>query len=480
QASSKLRYTGPLTSVTLTLSSTTPSTVPGQTTVTGIQLAEPVQPQGVRLSIPTAIYVTPGAPAPIRLGTTPFTTTETGSISIEIEAERQFLTIDGVKPASAATAWPTTAQSVSTTAGTAVTITEGTSFLRTDGVSRNATRFTGTAAALNALFNTVGEVWYDTIDGSVLRIRTAGSMEALAAISLIQVSASATTVSGPSAVSIALPEKVTITSGVQSQVKLPSVFTSTSPGAEYTLELSANQGLLATPTLTVGTNVGGVTLLAGSTSTLVKLQGTAASLNSYLTSDKLRFTRTGVGTLASLGLKLINGDGLRSAAATLSLQAAVRTETQGYGGAMVLPKTLLATPGALLPITLASDAFEAAAGWITVEIEAPRSAFSITGMTDPVATIGAISGVNVQSASITPAGGGASVPVTRFTGTSANVNALFSTPGQVLLNTTGISTLKLRLAGSEASITITTKTAEDVGYGASITLPQAFLVSSGT
>ncbi|MEY4211846.1 MAG: hypothetical protein RL458_71, partial [Pseudomonadota bacterium] len=154
QASSKLRYTGPLTSVTLTLSSTTPSTVPGQTTVTGIQLAEPVQPQGVRLSIPTAIYVTPGAPAPIRLGTTPFTTTETGSISIEIEAERQFLTIDGVKPASAATAWPTPAQLVATTAGTSVTITEGTSFLRNDGVSRNATRFTGTAAALNALFNT--------------------------------------------------------------------------------------------------------------------------------------------------------------------------------------------------------------------------------------------------------------------------------------------------------------------------------------
>ncbi|MEY4212576.1 MAG: hypothetical protein RL458_801, partial [Pseudomonadota bacterium] len=285
--------------------------------------------------------------------------------------------------------------------------------------------------------------------------------------------------------SITVPPALLVESGHASPISLAGTpFTGT---GTLTLEVSVTAGSLAATTggltataLVAGTPVSGVTLLAGSTSTLVKLQGTAASLNSYLTSDKLRFTHTGVGTLASLGLKLINGDGLRSAAATLSLQAAVRTETQGYGGAMVLPKTLLATPGALLPITLASDAFEAAAGWITVEIEAPRSAFSITGMTDPVATIGAISGVNVQSASITPAGGGASVPVTRFTGTSANVNALFSTPGQVLLNTTGISTLKLRLAGSEASITITTKTAEDVGYGASITLPQAFLVSSGT
>jgi hypothetical protein len=101
-------------------------------------------------------------------------------------------------------------------------------------------------------------------------------------------------------------------------------------------------------------------------------------------------------------------------------------------------------------------------------------------MADPLATIGTIGGVSVQSASITPAGGGASIAVTRFTGTSADLNAFFNTSGQVLLNATGRTALKLRLAGSEGTIAITTKTAEDVGYGAAITLPQAFLVSSST
>ena len=349
QGASRLRYTGPLAALTLKLQTASAST--GLSVVSGIQLAQPAQPDAVRLSLPTAIYVTPGAPARVQLGNTPFD--GAGTISIELEVERQFLTIDGVKPADAASAWAdgNASQTIDTVEGDVV-VSQGGGFARADGLTRTATRFSGTAEALNALFSTAGAVWYDLVaDGSsVLRLRAAGAMESMGAIPLIGVTASTTTVAGPLAVTMVLPQRVTLDSAAQAPVKVAGAFSGGDDAAEYELELGIAAGSLVATSLLEGMTAASDT---ASSAAPLKLKGTIAQLNGYLASGGLRYSNAGAGAALSITLRGFASDGL-------TVNQVLRSGTELVPAIAALP--VITTPSGLLvesgtssPVTLAGS-----------------------------------------------------------------------------------------------------------------------------
>ena len=107
----------------------------------------------------------------------------------------------------------------------------------------------------------------------------------------------------------------------------------------------------------------------------------------WRTADKVRYQ--GPAAVLSVWLEHQVGGVVVTDAARASVELRtpeVSGQTNAFGGGMVLPQVLVATPGALLPLTLSTAAFAAAGTALTLEVAATPHAPDVAGLDDPRAT----------------------------------------------------------------------------------------------
>ncbi|MEY4211938.1 MAG: hypothetical protein RL458_163, partial [Pseudomonadota bacterium] len=364
---------------------------------TVMPLAVPTQPTSTVSSgamvLPAEIHTTPGVWAPLVLSNAAFS--GAGTLSVDVFAPAARLQWSG-----------------GNTPAAGITVTSGQSFTKTaDATVYTATRFSGSAEALNAFFSTAGAVRYDTGFDGELRIALLGTMPVTGSI-LITTLAAEGSVSGPATMALRLPQALTITPNTSSPLVIGAALSGDAAEGTYALTLTAATGTLtanSASSLTVSTVTQGV-----------RLSGTITALNTYLGSGHL--TYQGAGNVALSASLTLGAKALLSASS--QLVAAIAAQP-----ALTVAQTQYVVPGTASPVTLGADPL-AGVGQLTLLLEAASGSVLEAvdgGLTDSLADahrvqlVGSAATLNAYLAS----------GFVRYTGSAGSMKAtLTSTDGK--------------------------------------------------
>ena len=268
--------------------------------------------------------------------------------------------------------------------GGTLAATSGSGVTVVSGSGTAALVLSGTAAALNAFVDDPTQVRYSGADGQLLRVRVEDAERPAryseSVIQLVGTGASAALVSPPAIA--ALPTTVWITPGVSSALGFAAADFERGAASNIRIRIATDNGTpIAFKGLTATNGVHAVG--SGSTSTTLAeatLTGTEAELEAYLkAADNLRYT--GAATALKLDL-LYEVAGIWTVASSAKIALAgppAVTETSTFGGELTVPRELFATPGALVPLRLGSNAI-VGDGTLSLDVVAPLAKLTLPAL----------------------------------------------------------------------------------------------------
>ncbi|MBM3408661.1 MAG: hypothetical protein FJY25_15305, partial [Betaproteobacteria bacterium] len=278
----------------------------------------------------------------------------------------------------------------------------------------NMVRVSGTAAQINAWleagklrYSGAGEALQLSVTNESGAARSTTARVALNAVVPVETA-------GPAGLAMALPRTIPVTSGANVALLMPGTPLGGAAGTVYTLTLAATAGTLtASPSRTGDAAALAALADLDSAAGVVRLQGSVATLNAWLSSGRLIYN----GPAAVLNATLSLGDQSVSSAIDLSAGAASSSPT------LVAPGVLPVVPNVASPIAFAANALGATSALRSVTLK--------------VADGGVFTAVSAADSGVTVSGSG-SATIT-LTGTAAAISAyLAASPASI--SYTGIAT----------------------------------------
>ncbi|MFM7571103.1 MAG: beta strand repeat-containing protein, partial [Betaproteobacteria bacterium] len=278
----------------------------------------------------------------------------------------------------------------------------------------NMVRVSGTAAQINAWleagklrYSGAGEALQLSVTNESGAARSTTARVALSAVVPVETA-------GPAGLAMALPRTIPVTSGANVALLMPGTPLGGAAGTVYTLTLAATAGTLtASPSRTGDASALAALADLDSAAGVVRMQGSVATLNAWLSSGRLIYN----GPAAVLNATLSLGDQSVSSAIDLSAGAASSSPT------LVAPGVLPVVPNVASPIAFAANALGVTSALRTVTLK--------------VADGGVFTAVSAADSGVTVSGSG-SATIT-LTGTAAAISAyLAASPASI--SYTGIAT----------------------------------------